>query len=329
MMRFSTLVFAFLFAVMFYAGTANAQTRTWVSGTGDDVNPCSRTAPCKTFAGAISRTAAGGEINCLDPGGFGAVTITKSITIDCSGTFGSILSSGTTGIIVNDSTTAAPGTIRVILRGLTINGAPPTSPGTNGIRYISGASLTIENVFIENFTGAQPNGFGIHFRPNAGQGGRLVVHNTMIVNNGVGSSGGGIFIETGTGSQAQVMLNNVRISGNASSTGISLNTTGAGPGISATLVRSHVSNSTIGVSATSAAGGGTSSIVISDTAIVNNATGILTGGTNGAARVSNSVITGNTTGLSAGAGSLLRSLGGNLLDGNTSNGTFTDTIPKV
>src|SRR3954451_11219280 len=76
-------------------------TRTWVSGVGDDVNPCSRTAPCKTFAGSISKTAAGGEIDCLDPGGFGAVTITKAITIDCSGTFGSILASGTNGIIVN------------------------------------------------------------------------------------------------------------------------------------------------------------------------------------------------------------------------------------
>src|SRR5687768_10234879 len=82
--------------------TAYAQaTRTWVSGVGDDVNPCSRTAPCKTFAGAISKTATNGEINCLDPAGYGAVTITKSITIDCEDTQGSILSSGTTGIIIN------------------------------------------------------------------------------------------------------------------------------------------------------------------------------------------------------------------------------------
>src|SRR2546430_13427604 len=86
------------------ASVAQAQaTRTWVSGVGDDVNPCSRTAPCKTFAGAISKTAAGGEIDCLDPGGFGAVTITKNLTID--GTwgsgFGSILASATNGVNVN------------------------------------------------------------------------------------------------------------------------------------------------------------------------------------------------------------------------------------
>ena len=93
----------------FYSVPASAQaTRTWVSGVGDDVNPCSRTAPCKTFAGAISKTAAGGEINCLDPGGFGTVTITKSMTIDCGATFGSILASATNGVNVNDSASGSP-----------------------------------------------------------------------------------------------------------------------------------------------------------------------------------------------------------------------------
>src|SRR5262245_4596763 len=103
---------------------AHAQaTRTWVSGVGDDANPCSRTAPCKTFAGAISRTAINGEINCLDPAGFGAVTITKSITIDCEDTQGSILASGTTGVIINITGTAATDPLATVrLRGLSING---------------------------------------------------------------------------------------------------------------------------------------------------------------------------------------------------------------
>src|SRR6202008_2476547 len=88
-------------ALFAMSAPAHAQApRTWVSGVGDDANPCSRTAPCKTFAGAISKTAVNGEINCLDPGGYGAVTITKSITIDCEDTQGSILAAGTTGVIV-------------------------------------------------------------------------------------------------------------------------------------------------------------------------------------------------------------------------------------
>src|SRR5262250_2817926 len=93
-------------------------TRTWVSGVGDDANPCSRTAPCKTFAGAISKTASPGEINCLDPGGFGAVTITKSITIDCRYTSnGGVLVAGTNAIIV-----AATATDKVQLIGLDFEG---------------------------------------------------------------------------------------------------------------------------------------------------------------------------------------------------------------
>src|SRR5438874_4894148 len=89
--------------VIFLSSTeARAQaTRTWVSGVGDDANPCSRTAPCKTFAGAISKTAAGGEIDALDPAGYGGVTITKAITIDGGGgQVASILGSGTNGVNV-------------------------------------------------------------------------------------------------------------------------------------------------------------------------------------------------------------------------------------
>src|SRR6266852_5080360 len=93
--RFTINALAIAIFTFAFASMAQAQaTRTWVSGVGDDVNPCSRTAPCKTFAGAISKTADGGEIDALDPGGFGTVTITKSITIDGGGTFGSILASG-------------------------------------------------------------------------------------------------------------------------------------------------------------------------------------------------------------------------------------------
>src|ERR1044071_5172603 len=145
-------VAAFIFAV---ASMAQAQaTRTWVSGVGDDVNPCSRTAPCKTFAGAISKTAAGGEIDALDPGGFGTVTITKSILIDGTNGagFGSILNSGVNGVNVNDSATATPNTIVVRLRNLSINGAG-TTLGTNGIVFTSGAQLSVENCRILNDSG--------------------------------------------------------------------------------------------------------------------------------------------------------------------------------
>src|SRR6266511_143118 len=121
--RFTLNMLAVVAFTLTVASMAQAQaTRTWVSGVGDDANPCSRTAPCKTFAGAISKTAVNGEIDCLDPGGFGTVTITKSITID--GThgagFGSILAAGTNGVNVNDSGSGSPGTAIVSLRNLSI-----------------------------------------------------------------------------------------------------------------------------------------------------------------------------------------------------------------
>src|ERR1700756_2338676 len=106
-----------LFVVLAVPAGAAAASRTWVSGVGDDANPCSRTAPCKTFAGAISKTDPGGEISVLDPGGYGAVTITKSISIITEGGSGEagILASGTNGITVNAGASDV-----VILRGLVI-----------------------------------------------------------------------------------------------------------------------------------------------------------------------------------------------------------------
>src|SRR5215207_121317 len=132
--RFTLKAFAFLAFTFAFATAAQAQaTRTWVSGVGDDVNPCSRTAPCKTYAGAISKTAAGGEISTLDPGGFGAVTITKSITINGDGTLAGILASNTNGVIVNAGVNDV-----VVLRNLSINGV---GNGLNGIRMLAGKQL--------------------------------------------------------------------------------------------------------------------------------------------------------------------------------------------
>ena len=145
MKRYSLIRMFVCMAFVTASTTAFTQaTRTWVSGVGDDVNPASRTAPCKTFAGAISKTAAGGEINVLDPGGYGAVTITKSITIDGGGTIASILSSSTNGVIVN----AGPEAI-VVLRHLNINGA---GTGINGIRILSAKKVIIEDCTLSNFT---------------------------------------------------------------------------------------------------------------------------------------------------------------------------------
>lgn len=123
-------------ATLLFTEHAEAQaSRTWVSGLGDDANPCSRTVPCKTFPGAISKTAANGEINCIDSGGFGAVTITKSIIINCENILGGVLASATNGIIINGAG------IVVVLRGLDIDG---TISGLYGIRFLNGSALHVQ-----------------------------------------------------------------------------------------------------------------------------------------------------------------------------------------
>src|SRR5437763_2889150 len=158
----------FLFSVAILIGFSTAAfgqaTRTWVSGVGDYVNPCSRTAPCKTFAGAISKTADNGEIDAIDPGGFGTVTITKSITIDGGGTFASILAAGTNGVNVNDSASGAPNTHVVRLRNISINGA---TSGFDGIRFISARTLYVESCEVFGFRGNGINSDGLDISPSS------------------------------------------------------------------------------------------------------------------------------------------------------------------
>lgn len=164
----SLLAFVVLGAAMMY-GQAS---RTWVSGVGDDANPCSRTAPCKTWAGAISKTAPGGEIDALDPGGFGAVTITKAITLDGGGgQVASVLVSGTNGIVVQAGTNDV-----VIIRNLRINGI---SSGFSGIRFTAGKDLNVENCYIFGFLNN-----GIDIALNQGTQASVHVLNSVIKNVG-------------------------------------------------------------------------------------------------------------------------------------------------
>jgi Right handed beta helix region len=160
-----------MLAICLLSGMAQAQVaRTWVSGVvGDDTNPCSRTLPCSTFAGAISKTAAGGEIDAIDPGDFGALTITKAITIDGGGgQVASVLAAGTNSIVVN-----APPTDVVTLRNLSINGF---KFGLNGIQYLAGGGLHIENC---NIFGFPQDGINVATRTPAA----LFVNNTFLTNN--------------------------------------------------------------------------------------------------------------------------------------------------
>ena len=290
---------AVLAVCFLFSSLAQAQaTRTWVSGVGDDANPCSRTAPCKTFAGAISKTAAGGEISVLDPGGFGAVTITKSITIDGGGIIGSILvPAGTSGVIIN---AGSNDTVR--LRNLSINGA---GTGVNGIRYLAGKNLHVENVAIEALTS---NGIDMNMGANSGN---LMVKDTYINNCGIA----GIRIQTTTGTPT-ASLDNVRVQ----ACQFGLDTLTGTTTISNSVV-TH--NSTFGIVAENA-----SVINVERTMITHNLTGVSAFSGTAVVRLSNSGIFNNGTGINVAAGATVATFQNNTFAANTVPGATNQNLSQ-
>ena len=316
------LLGAFIFGIgVFHATPASAQaTRTWVSGVGDDANPCSRTAPCKTFAGAISKTAAGGEINCIDNGAFGAVTITKAITIDCVHNEAGVLATlGSNGIVVNAGANDV-----VILRGLDLNGA---GTGNNGVRFLAGAALHIEDSVIRRFGTA-----GISFQP--GGPSQLFLTRTTITANGANAAGGGgILVQpTGAAGSARATLRDVVLANNANNALRSDTTGNAGTGVIIVVDNSEMAGSAQGIALVQPGGAAPITMMLTNSLIANNSGfGIITNGAGVTVRVAASTITGNATGVNAAGSSSILSYGTNRLDGNPAfgapnNGTFTGAI---
>jgi len=308
------IVVATLAATMFYTAPAAAQaTRTWISGVGDDVNPCSRTAPCKTFFGAFQKTAAGGEINCLDPGGFGSITITKSISIICDNTEAGVLVAATNAIIVN-----GVGAV-VQISGLDIEGLGQTGvAGINGIYFLNGASLTVRNTKIRGFR----NGYGINFQPAANAA--LVLDNVTISEGGSASDPltGGILVSPPLGIVTQATLTNVQLVNNLNS-GLRLDTqSGGGATVAMTVKNSTLSNDGTGIMMRTGTGAPQSLMLTDSIVSGNSVTGIFAKG-EAIARVGNTTITGNNAALTIGGGGSIFSYGDNRVDGNTTNSAFT------
>jgi hypothetical protein len=302
------LSLSLLFATALCAGGAAAQaSRTWVSGVGDDANPCSRTAPCKTFAGAISKTAAGGEIDALDPAGFGAVTITKAITIDGGGGIvASVLVAGTNGIIVNAGASDV-----VTLRNIQIEGL---GTGLTGVSFIAGAALHVQNVAIRDFTAA-----GIDFHPSSG------ASKLFVTGSSVQKSQGGIKVDPSSPGAAVATIQDTLLNGNATyglrveanASAVAKNvtadgnlngfyvtdTTGENPVLSLeNCVSAH--NSNVGIRA-GFGGTGLAKILLSNTSVFENGTG-----------------------MQYGPNGQIQSFGNNKVFGNGTDGAPSGTIPQ-
>jgi hypothetical protein len=291
-----------LTAAFLLGSSASAQaTRTWVSGVGDDANPCSRTAPCKTWAGAIAKTLAGGEIDALDPGGFGAVTITKAITLDGGGgQVASVLVSGTNGINVSASASDV-----VIIRNLRINGV---KSGLNGIQFSSGAQLSVENCDIFGFTQSAIN---VNATATTGSA-ELYVTNTYITN-----AASGISLAT-AGAQIAAVIDGSKIF-NMTNNGIATSGNGV---MSVTITNSAITSSNVAVTS----GGSASGVNVDSSSVIFNNTAFKAAASGGAIRISNNNIYSNATNFSIASGASIVSTGNNRVAqvGTTPpNGTLT------
>jgi len=302
MNRFSVAIKT-LFLVTIIFGTSalvNAQaTRTWVSGVGADDNPCSRTAPCKTFAGAQLKTAVNGEINCLDPGGYGGLTINKSITIDCEDTQGSILATGITGITINVGSGDVKKAVRI--RGVSINGA---GTGLTGIRVIGSlSSLVLQEVVIDGFTS-----HGVSFETGLGSLEALIDHTT------IRNNAGHAINSFPVGSTLDLTVTMSTLSQNTQN-GLNLADNNA-----VAISDSVISGNATGILASNA------QVFASRCTISKNTTGVQaqSGGT---VRLFGNTITRNGTGLT---GSTITAISGsNALLGNTIDGGATNFAPAL
>jgi hypothetical protein len=280
------------------ASVASAQaTRTWVSGIGNDANPCSLTAPCKTFAGAYVKTAVDGEIDALDSGGYGTLTITHALTIDGgNGNIASVLASGTTGFVIT-----AGATDKVTLRHLSING---TGAGITGIKINSAKSVTIDHVDIFSFNGGA--GRGVDAQPTAAC--RLVLRDSKIYNN----SGIGLVLQGAVATPLQADVDSTTVSGNGSHGIFAAN--------GAKVVLNRVVASENAISGLIADNSGTI-VTVSDSTFANNAGSGVQSGTGAAVTtivgLTKSVISGNTPGVQISGGTVQTHQDNAILRNNT------------
>jgi hypothetical protein len=309
----------FLFCAVLVVGFSTAgfaqATRTWVSGVGDDVNPCSRTAPCKTFAGAISKTAAGGEINCLDSGGFGSVTTTKSITIKCEGCIGGILAAGTFGVNVNDSASGSPGTAIVTISGLDIEGI---GSGTNGIQFLSGATLHVHKTQIRNFRQSGAGGNGISITPSTGVR-KISIADTYITDCGSTANNAAILLRPTAGASLNVAVNNTQMEANAN--GIFLDGSGGAGACNLNVKHSVMTEGSVNGIAVSSTGGVFGAMVTDSFMTSNAGAGATVAGGSATLRLGDNHISSNALGVSASGGGTLQSFKNNQIAGNATDGT--------
>jgi hypothetical protein len=306
------VLFATVLVCPLVSDPAQAQ-RVFVSATGNDGNPCSFAAPCRSFQHAHDVSAANGEIDVLDPGGYGPVTITKAISIQGHGFSGISVPSGGTGITINP--TVGLSTTAVHLNGLLIEGS---QVGATGIAFLSGASLTVENCIVRNLTGD-----GLGFVPSATNPQKLAVSNSYFNDNF-----NGISFDPRNVAAAQPITASIDRTGFYNNLSIGLWVFGAdGVGtLTVAVTDSTAANNGLdGFAVQSAVNQSATNLSLTHVLIEGNKTGVAVG-SNATLWLAQSTLTGNTTAGFNNTGGTLNTFQDNY---STKNGSNTGSITTV
>jgi nitrous oxidase accessory protein NosD len=313
MTRTARLCAALASLVVMAAMPAQGAPRTFVARNGSDLDPCTRTAPCRTFQAAFSATDPGGEINCLGGGNFSSqVFINKSITIDCPDAPATLFAVTTEAITIN-----AAGII-VRLRNLTLDG---NDTGDIGINFLNGAALFVENCVINGFGRFNGKGRAISFTPPSGVTAKLFVVKSVLSNNNLPGIGAGVALApNGTGS-ALAVIERSRLENNFNGV-----TTGSSGGVISVHVRNSVmAGNSQSIGAFSSAGG-TTSVTLDRSASTLNQVGAIASGPQAFVSLAKTTIISNTTGMFALNGGSILSYQDNHLTGNATDGAPTGVL---
>jgi hypothetical protein len=302
------------------AAPAAAQgiSRTWVAANGDNANSCTEALPCRTFQRAINRTIDGGEVNCLDSGGFGPATITKSISLICDKTEAGIIGTSQ-GLGI-----AGSPDIIVVISGVDFEGLGQSgSPGQNGIIFVSGGALHVRHAKFRGFR----SGYGIFFAPISNA--QLMIDDVVVSEGGCPCTGntGGIGIYPAPGVTVQASIFNTQSVNNLNA-GLRIDTSSVtGATVNAVVANSRFAHNGTGILVKSPAGTGAITLMLMDSVLaLNNGYGLIVNGPGVTARAGNTTVTANGTGLLINGGATLSSYGTNQLDGNTINGSFSSPL---
>lgn len=185
---------------LFLTTTTHAQlARTYVSRVGNNLNPCTRTLPCRQINRGIDAVQPGGEVVVLDTANYQGFTVNKAVSITASPDASPAITvvSGNTAIVIDAGSSDV-----VNIRGITVNGLRGTQDPSFGADIESAAAVHFQDCnFLNLGIGVTAGGFPVSiknttFRGN-GSGIQVVSTKALLEDCRFENNGTGLFVGAG------------------------------------------------------------------------------------------------------------------------------------